>query len=89
MNTIAARRVAFAATRAPVRSSLVSRRFASGVTSGGESTQSAEDRQADKTMLQKGAKRDPELYVCLPKSCRMTASPRSEQGTRCHVYVWS
>lgn len=77
MNTIAARRVAFAATRAPVRSSLVSRRFASGVTSGGESTQSAEDRQADKTMLQKGAKRDPELYVCLPKSC-------SEQGEGQH-----
>jgi len=65
MNTIA-RRAAFAAARTPVRSSAVtvSRRFASGVTSGGESPDSAEDRKVDKGILQKGAKRDPELYVC-------------------------
>lgn len=64
MNTIA-RRAAFAATRTPVRSAAVSRRFASGVTSGAESPESAEDRKVDKSVLQKGAKRDPELYVCL------------------------
>lgn len=47
-------RAAFRASR-PLR--------ASGITSGAENAASKASREADKGALQKGAKRDPELYV--------------------------
>ncbi|KAM0717870.1 hypothetical protein Q7P37_006202 [Cladosporium fusiforme] len=54
-----ARRAAFAAARAPVRTT---RRQASGVTSGAVPK---EERAADASAVKQGAKRDPELYVLL------------------------
>jgi len=83
MNAVA-RRAAFAATRAPVRSTAVSRRWASGVTSGAENAESAEDRKADKSILQKGAKRDPELYVRLTYWFR-AACTCMKRGSRTHL----
>jgi hypothetical protein len=59
MNAVA-RRAAFAATRAPVRTT---RRQASGVTSGAVPK---EERKQDATAMKKGAKKDPELYVRFP-----------------------
>lgn len=55
-----ARRAAFQATRAPVR---ITRRQASGVNSG--AAVSNEEREASRTAVKQGAKRDPELYVRL------------------------
>lgn len=63
-------RAAFRATR-PLR--------ASGVNSGAENAASQAGREADKSAIKKGAKRDPELYVC-PSCAPFLRGPPGRQA---------